>query len=90
MTKYYKVIKENFLWEVGGIVSCDEHKDEGYTPIDDIFKKHEGNEYITPHIVEDSPEYFERVYKVDLISRAVYKTKEQAKAMIAKDYKAKK
>ena len=82
--KYYKVIKENFLWDVGAILKLIE---KGYVPIDDIYKKHEGNEYITLNIVESSPDYFERVYKVDLATRVVYELKEKAKELLSKSYK---
>jgi len=87
--KYYKVIKDNFLWEDGAILCLNSEGStgEGYSPINDIFKKHECNEYITANIVEESPDYFERVYKVDLATRIVYETKEKAKELIAGLYK---
>lgn len=84
--KYFKVIKENFLWEVGCILKPN-GSDSGYAPIDDIYKKHDGGEYITTEIVENSPDYFQRVYKVDLITSVVYKVKEEAKAILEKGYK---
>ena len=84
--KYYKVIKENFLWEIGAILS--NSVSDGYVPIDDIYKKHEGGEYITSKIVENSPEYFERVYKVDLATRVLYEVKDKAKELLNKQYKS--
>ena len=84
--KYFKVIKENFLWEIGCILKLREDN-TGYTPVDDIFKKHEGNEYITKHIVEGSPEYFEQVYRVDLATRVLYEVKDKARELITKQYK---
>lgn len=84
--KYYKVIKENFLWEVDSILS-NAGMDNGYRPVDDVFKRHDGNEYITSDIVENEPEYFQRVYKVDLATRVVYEVKERAKELLAKSYK---
>ena len=85
--KYFKVIKENFLWDVGCILETISDGG-GYRPIDDIYKKHEGNEYITSHIVENSPEYFQRVFKVDLLTRTVYKIKTEAQALLQKEYKS--
>lgn len=85
--KYYKVIKENFLWDVGAILSAGGNSN-GYTPIDEIFRKHEDHsEYISTHIVEESPEYFTRVYKVDLVTRTCYEVKEKAKELLEKSFK---
>lgn len=88
--KHYKVIKENFLWEVGAILeptsNCSEYK--GYEPIDEVYKKHDGGEYISKNIVENSPDYFQRVYKVDLLTRTVYETKEKAKELLEKAFKS--
>ncbi len=85
--KFYRVVKENFLWEEGAILRLTEPNGDGYTPIDDLFKKHEGDEYITAEIVEKSPEYFERVYKVDLATRVIYETKDKAKELFSKQFK---
>lgn len=67
MDKYYKVIKDNFLWEVGAILKWEAHveQNDGYAPIEDVWNKYKGedeDEYVSEHIVENSPEYFERVY----------------------------
>ena len=87
MTKYYKVIKENFLWEVGAIL-VKEKNDNGYVPIDDVYLKVEDStEYITTKIVEASPKYFKRVYKINLATRVLYETKDKAKELISKQYK---
>lgn len=88
MEKYYKVIKENFLWEVGAILKKDGN---GYNPIDNVFCKYEpwdGNEeYDSSPIIETSPEYFERVYKVSLPTQVFYATKERAKELLAAQFK---
>lgn len=86
MQKFYKVIKENFLRDIGAIIQTNSWLN-WYEPIDEIYKKHEGNEYITSHIIENSPEYFQRVYAVNLLTKTVYKIKEQAKEMLEKQYK---
>jgi hypothetical protein len=85
--KYYKVIKENFIWEVGAILERST-LDDGYKPIDSIFNMHDDtNEYISTRIVENSPDYFVRVYPVSLASKVVYRVKEEAKELIFKQYK---
>lgn len=86
MEKFYRVIKENFLWEVGAILKA--NNDGGFVPVDDIFVKVDNTrEYISTKIIENSPEYFERVYKVDLVSKVVYKLREEAKEILKKEYK---
>lgn len=92
MQKFYKVIKENFLWEVGAIIENKSGDSDnckvGYEPVDVIFCKHEEHdEYISSSIVENSTDYFERVYPVSLLTKTVYKTKEQAKEMIAQNFR---
>lgn len=82
MTKYYRVIKENFLWEVGAII-CNNNPnyENGYCPIEDIWHKvKDQDEYISIRIVEGSPEYFERVYKSDG-EKFLFKTAEQLKSI---------
>jgi hypothetical protein len=91
MIKYYEVIRENFLWEVGAIIKNTANNNKGYEPIDDIFKIHEEDgEYISSKIIEDSPEYFRRVYPVNLATSIVYRVKEEAKAMVQKEYRQEK
>lgn len=88
--KYYRVIKDNFLWEDGAILKQNSDN-SGYVPVDDIFCKIEHtNEYISKDIIEKSPEYFEKVYKVDLLTKVVYETKDRAKELITRGYKDKK
>lgn len=78
--KFYRVIKENPLWQVGAIL---ENKDGGYYPVDqtDIWDVTEvnGGEYLSERLVEVSPDYFQRVYAVNLLSKTVYKLKEEAR-----------
>lgn len=89
MTKYYKVIKENFLWDVGAII-CDEKHNDQFKPLDEqtIWDKTEFNdsEYISGRIVKNCPEYFAEVYKVNLLTKSVYLAKEEAKQIIQKSY----
>lgn len=92
MKKYYRVIKENFLWEVGAVIAQNSCGDtgEGYSPVDEVFRnEHLPSEYISNPIIENTPEYFERVYPVNLLSKTVYKAKQEAKEMLQKEYKGK-
>ena len=87
MKKFYKVKKENFLWDVGAILA---EGNNGYSPINDIFAKNESpkkddHEVISFYIVENQPEYFERVYEVNLLTKIVYKLKEEAKEIFSKE-----
>ena len=83
--KYFKVIKDNFLWEQGTILKQNDEK-MGYVPIDQIYYKIEDcNEYISSKVVEKSPEYFLRVYPVNLLTKIVYKIKQEAMELIKKN-----
>lgn len=87
MTKYYRVIKENFLWEVGTIISNDNNGGD-YLPADDVFaNKYNPNEYISDSIVENTPEYFERVYKLNLVNKIKYLAEDKYRDLIKKSYK---
>lgn len=80
--KFYRVIKDNPLWHVGAILESNVNNC-GYRPVDetDIWDVTEvnGGEYLSDRIVEISPEYFQRVYPVNLLSKTVYKLKEEAR-----------
>ena len=82
MNKYYRVIKDTPLWEEGAILSCNARGLQGYVGVEDIWDKHENmNEYLSANIVENCPEFFERVY-ADNLDKMVFKTKEQLKTII--------
>lgn len=88
MTKYYRVIKANPLWEVGAILKYDSAQGNkgGYTPIEDIWDvlgEHQSGEYLSKNFIEMEPEFFERVYKSDL-DKVVYYTKEEFKKLYEK------
>jgi len=77
--KYYRVIKDNFLWEVGAILRENDNDPKGYVPVEDIWNKLQNQtEYISIRIIENNPEYFERVYQ-DNLDKMIFKTKEQIK-----------
>lgn len=85
--KYYKVLKENFLWEVGTILHPSINS-PGYIPVDPIYYKIEDCvEYISSKIIETSPEYFQRVYKVDLVTQVIYEVRDRAISMLESKYK---
>lgn len=83
--KFYKVVKENFLWHVGAILELNERQN-GYVPYEgstvwDVSGLNE-DEYISCRVVESSPEYFEQVYPVNLIKNIVFKGKEEARRLL--------
>lgn len=83
MTKYYRVIKDHPLWEVGALLSNTTNPSY-YQPLDDLHVKslsgvegekwHEG-----AALVENQPEWFERVYKVSVLKQTKYLAKEAAR-----------
>ncbi len=87
MKTHYRVIKDNFLWEVGAIISSE--GGGGYRPETDLWDKTKYNEteYISTRIVENNPEFFERVYEVNLINKVVYRTKAQYKEFVNDQFK---
>lgn len=88
--KFYKVLKDNFLWEEGAVLKQTSEDDNfsGYKQVDDIFCKNElTTEYISKQIVENQPDWFVRVYPVNLIKKTLYLCKEETKKMLLKEYK---
>lgn len=93
MAKFYRVVKDHPMWEVGTILhNVDEHgaPSPNYYPIDELFVKdiegvdfswREGGE-----LVENQPEWFERVYKVSILKQAKYLSKEAARKVHEKLY----
>lgn len=82
MAKFYKVIKDHPMWEVGTILS-NERESGHYSPISELYVKDiegvsdswcEGSK-----LIENQPEWFEKVYKVTVLKQAKYLTKELAK-----------
>jgi len=86
--KYYRVVKDTFLWNKGAILKLGEdlgNGEGGYMPIEDIWNANDSvpNEYINAKIIEASPEWFERVY-ADNLEKMVFKTKAQMKESFSK------
>lgn len=86
-TKYYRVTQDNFMWHKGAILVNNAHGGDGYMPVDgtDIWDMTDNqNEYISDRMIESNPVYFERVYQVNLLSRTLYKLKEEAREVMEK------
>lgn len=81
MARFYKNLKENFLFVKDAIIS-DEKNNSGYVPIDPIFYTTDRttSEYISREIIENLPEYFERVYPIGELKRRFFGSKIQAQA----------
>ncbi len=80
MNKYYRVKKDTFMWEEGAILKNGTFgTNGGYTAVEDIWETVKLNgEYISATIIENNPEWFERVY-TDNIEKMIFKTKDQLK-----------
>lgn len=92
MAKFYRVKQDNFLWNKGAILKCDEKvgPNGGYYPIDDLWDQVEANdEYISVRIVEapENAKFFERVYSLGALEKRLFGTKKQAQAAAAALYK---
>jgi hypothetical protein len=86
--KYYRVKKENFLWIVGAILEQD---GEHYRPLEGTelwdVSEHNGAEWISDRIIENSTDYFEQVFPVHLLKNTVFKLKEEARLMLSDSFK---
>lgn len=83
MTKYYRVLKDTFLWEKDAILSNNEDNNH-YSPIEDIWDKLEDqDEYITAKYIENNPKWFQRVYATNL-EKKIFKTAEMLKKVYVK------
>lgn len=61
----------------------------GYLPINDIYEVNDfiKGEYLSIEIIENNPDFFGRVYKINLIKSVVFKGREEAKKLLNKEYK---
>lgn len=89
MSKYYRVLKDTFIWKEGAILEYSPMLG-GYTPIEDIWNTTPVNEgeYISSRIVEheNNTDTFERVYR-DTLKDTVFRTAEQLKESFKKSFK---
>lgn len=90
MTKYYRIIKDHPTWETGSIISNEEDSEQ-YRPVDEVFVKDiegiTGSWYEGNALVENQPEWFERVYPIGALEKMVFGNKKQAQAAAAALYK---
>lgn len=89
MTKYYRVLKDTFMWNKDAIIS---NQGGGYRSLEDFMNHVELNtEYISEHIIEnkDNSEFFERVYLRGKLESMVFETAERMKELIKKGFKTK-
>lgn len=91
--KYYKVIKDHPLWIKDAIISNNKENNVNYFAIDEIFCKdipnlqNVENWYESKNLVENSPDFFERVYQVNNFKNIFYETKEKALEIIKNKFK---
>ena len=88
--KFYRVKKDTFLWDEGAILKFSTaHGDGGgYQAFDEMWEKEAtGSEYISAKIIEGSPEWFERVYKVPSMTDVVFEVREKAKEIFNSKFK---
>lgn len=82
--KYYRVLKDTPAWKQGAIVELDDNE---YKAINDLWDNVENLKetyYETVQIVENSPEFFERVYAMGKAQKMLFVTKEKAQEMASK------
>lgn len=90
MTKYYKVLKDTFMWEKDAIISNED--DSGrYQTINTLFDKDVDlkEEYISSRIIEhkNNSDFFVEVFPVNGLKKTVYLVKEEAKRVLLACYK---
>lgn len=88
--KYYRVIKDTFLWKEGAILSNSYDNNKGYVAIEDIWNKVPiGGEYISAEIIEhpDNSDFFERVYSDDIKGK-IFRTKDEILGVYKKSFKS--
>ena len=86
MQKFYRVIKENPLWEVGAILVLTD-TGTAYAPINDLWNLNLNVvEYLKREVIENQPLFFERVYKDDLLNNC-YRTVEEMKKRFNENFR---
>jgi hypothetical protein len=90
--KYYRVVKDHPFWELGAIISNESNEDY-YLTTNDIFMKQDadGDDFesargFSSDIVEYS-DFFERVYPMGKLEKAMFGNKKQAQAAASALYK---
>lgn len=92
MPKFYKLVKDTPALEEGAILEESSSDDEGlYRPISDLWdtlaaEKCE-NYWESSDIIENSPEWYVRVYKVGVLGKSKYLVKTEARKAHAELHK---
>ena len=92
-TKFYRVKQNVPSLDAGAIIKFDGDR---YTPVNDLYNTEAGDLIVEKNgritfnsiAVEKSPEFFERVYEVKLLSKIVYKLKAEARELFQKEHTA--
>lgn len=87
MNKFYRVKKDTPTMLAGCVVK--KNSSGGYSPINDLFLTDAVEEgaslNYTAYNIEHATDWYERVYEINLITKTVYKLKEEAKEYFAKE-----
>lgn len=84
MSKFYKVLQDTPLFLKGAILRKD-NDNENYIPISDLWntdsvEKHLDDSAVEyDKVVENSPEWYQRVYEVTILKKAHYLSKLEAR-----------
>lgn len=89
MEKYYRAIKDNFLWQEGAILKRGPFNNGasfGYLPIEEGVwdtTPYSDNDWVTAANIENNPEWFERVYPSNM-NKALFVTADELKKLYSK------
>lgn len=89
VTKYYRVVKDHPLWEVGAVIS-NENDEDSFSSINELYDKFDDMDSWTEgaKLVEQS-DWFERVYPIGKLEKMIFGNKAAARDAAARTYKAK-
>jgi len=93
MDKFYRLLKDHLYWSKGAILQKD--SDGTYAPTSDIWNVESDNQVfikfiesgiikLSYDVVENCPEWFERVYKVSSFKGVAYVLKDKMKEIMSK------
>lgn len=83
MPKFYRVKKDTPTWKAGAIIKTGLVTTDNYSAISDLWDvvENKDDRFIwteDPNIVENSPEWFERVYDISILGKVKYLVKDAA------------
>lgn len=89
MSKFYRVKQDTPQWEEGAILKRND--ETGYSAISDLWdtftEKYPKDYYETEAIIENNPDWYERVYEVSVLGKAKFLAKDAAKEVHKKLHK---